>query len=370
MGTPLLESGHDKVQHPSPVQGYAVKTAEFDYCLPPELIAQTPIEPRDGARLLVVRRPDGSLAHRHFRDLGQYLAPGDLLVLNESRVIPARLRARKVPSGGRVEVLLLTRRDAQTWEALVGGRRARLGTRLCIEGPAAPPLEAEIIGETPAGGRVIRFSRPVDDLLDALGEVPLPPYIHTPLADRERYQTVYAHTRGSVAAPTAGLHFTPAMIEGLQSAGVRTATVTLHIGLDTFRPVQEERIEEHVIHREWCRLDPAAAAAIVEARSRGRRIVAVGTTSVRVVETAARSAEAQSAPQPVVPFEGWTDLFIYPGYRFRLVDTLLTNFHLPRSTLLMLVGAFAGRELMMRAYQEAIREGYRFYSLGDAMLIL
>jgi len=351
-----------------------VKTAEFDYQLPPELIAQTPVEPRDASRLLVVHRADGSLEHRHFRDLGEYLNPGDLLVLNESRVIPARLQARKVPTGGRVEILLLTRHDPCTWEALVGGRRARTGTRLRIEAsPAAgprEPLEAEVVGETPSGGRLIRFSAAVDDLLDALGEVPLPPYIHNPLADRERYQTVYARVRGSVAAPTAGLHFTPRLMEALQAQGVRFALVTLHIGLETFRPVQEERVEEHVIHREWCRLDEAAALAIAETRTAGRRVVAVGTTSVRVLETAAAQAEAQGAGEPVVPFEGWTGLFIYPGYRFRVVDAMVTNFHLPRSTLLMLVSAFAGRELILRAYEEAVRRRYRFYSLGDAMLIL
>ncbi len=352
----------------------SVKTADFDYDLPPELIAQTPIEPRDAARLLVVRRADGSLAHRRFYDLVEYLEPGDLLVMNESRVIPARLHARKIPSGGRVEILLLTRHDAQTWEALVGGRRARAGARLRLETPpgvpAIHPLEAEILSETPAGARIIRFSAPVDELLDALGEVPLPPYIHTPLADRERYQTVYARTRGSVAAPTAGLHFTPELFERLRKQGVELALVTLHIGLDTFRPVQEEMVEEHAIHREWCRLDEAAAAAITQARARGGRVVAVGTTSVRVLETAAQQAQEQAASEPVLPFSGWTNLFIYPGYRFRLVDALVTNFHLPRSTLLMLVSAFAGRELIRRAYKEAVRERYRFYSLGDAMLIL
>lgn len=387
-----------------------LRTDEFDYQLPQELIAQTPIEPRDAARMLVVERATGTFAHRHFRDLSNYLAPGDLLVLNESRVIPARLLARKVPSGGRVELLLLTRHDPRTWEALVGGRRAPAGTRLRIVGPASPPavgqasqpanvgqafqpatagpasqpapvgqafepapndvLEAEIVGETPSGGRLIRFSAAVDDLLDTLGQVPLPPYIHAPLADRERYQTVYAKARGSVAAPTAGLHFTPQLLSSLAALGVGFATVTLHIGLDTFRPVTEEHVEEHAIHREWCRIDAPAAEAIAAARARGGRVVAVGTTTVRVLETAAQAAVATHAPEPVVPFSGWTDLYIYPGYRFRAVDALVTNFHLPRSTLLMLVSAFAGRDLILRAYHEAIRERYRFYSFGDAMLIL
>ncbi len=360
-----------------------LRTDEFDYQLPQELIAQTPIEPRDAARMLVVERATGTFAHRHFRDLGNYLAPGDLLVLNESRVIPARLFARKVPSGGRVELLLLTRHDPCTWEALVGGRRAPAGTRLRIlaqpsepahVGQASQPadhlLEAEVIGETPSGGRLIRFSAAVDDLLDTLGQVPLPPYIHAPLADRERYQTVYAKARGSVAAPTAGLHFTPQLLSSLAAQGVGFATVTLHIGLDTFRPVTEEHVEEHAIHREWCRIDAPAAEAIAAARARGGRVVAVGTTTVRVLETAAQAAVAAHAPEPTVPFSGWTDLYIYPGYRFRAVDALVTNFHLPRSTLLMLVSAFAGRDLIMRAYHEAIRERYRFYSFGDAMLIL
>ena len=351
-----------------------MKTADFDYPLPPELIAQTPIEPRDAARLLVVRRAEGTLTHLHFYNLGEYLTPGDLLVLNESRVIPARLRARKVPTGGRVEILLLTRHDPQTWEALIGGRRAPPGTRLRIEDgatqPETPILEAEIVGETPAGGRLIRFSQAVDDLLDTVGEIPLPPYIRTPLLDRERYQTVYARTSGSVAAPTAGLHFTPRLMQALQDQGVRFATVTLHIGLDTFRPVQEERVEEHVIHREWCSLGPETAEAIAQTRAMGRRVVAVGTTSVRVLETAGQRAQEAGVPEPVLPYSGWTGLFIYPGYLFRVVDALITNFHLPRSTLLMLVAAFAGYDLTMRAYREASRERYRFYSFGDAMLIL
>lgn len=350
-----------------------MRTDQFDYQLPPELIAQTPIEPRDAARLLVVERATGALSHRQFRDLGSYLRAGDLLVLNESRVIPARLQARKVPSGGRVELLLLTRHDPRTWEALVGGRRARAGTRLRIEAPEPgvdQMLEAEVVGETPAGGRLIRFSAAVDDLLDALGQVPLPPYIHAPLADRERYQTVYAKARGSVAAPTAGLHFTPQLLSDLAAQGVGFASVTLHIGLDTFRPVSEAHVEEHAIHREWCRIDSETAGAIAAARERGGRVVAVGTTTVRVLETAAQAAVAQGAGEPIVPFDGWTDLYIYPGYRFRVVDALITNFHLPRSTLLMLVSAFAGRELIMHAYHEAMRERYRFYSFGDAMLIV
>lgn len=347
-----------------------MKTAEFDYFLPPERIAQTPIEPRDAARLLVVDRAAGALAHRHFRDLGDYLEPGDLLVLNESRVIPARIQARKVPSGGRVEILLLTRHDPQTWEALVGGRRALPGTRLRLEGAPQEVLEAEVVAVAPSGGRLIRFSRPVDDLLDQVGEVPLPPYIHTPLYDRDRYQTVYARVSGSVAAPTAGLHFTPALMQSLHARGIRFAQVTLHIGLDTFRPVTEERVEEHIIHREWCSLDSATAEAIAATRLQGRRVVAIGTTAVRVLETAAARALEEGAPAPVVPYSGWTDLFIYPGFRFHAVDTLVTNFHLPRSSLLMLVSAFAGRDLILRAYREAVEQGYRFYSFGDAMLIL
>jgi len=343
-----------------------VKTADFDYELPPDLIAQTPIEPRDCSRLMVAHRRTGEITHRHFCDLPDFLRPGDLLVHNESRVIPARLFAHK-PTGGRVEILLLRQRSDDTWETLVKGRRIREGTRLTLlDGLDGRPTgaEAEVIEERERGMRVLAFDQPVLPLAERVGVTPLPPYIHTPLADAERYQTVYAHTPGSAAAPTAGLHFTPALLQRLQEMGVQSAFVTLHIGLDTFRPVREEHVEEHHMHTEYCSLKPEVAAQVNQAKLEGHRIVAVGTTSVRVLETAA--VEAQIVP----PFEGATGLFIYPGYEFRVVDALITNFHLPRSTLLMLVAAFTGKELLDRVYAEAIRLRYRFYSFGDAMLVL
>lgn len=340
-----------------------MKTADFDYELPPELIAQTPIEPRDASRLLVVDRASGQLTHHIFRDVGEYLRPGDLLVANESRVIPARLHARKVPTGGKVELLLVAKRGERTWETLVKGRKLVPGHKLAI-GDGERRATGQVLEVTAAGGRLIAFERPIEPLLDELGIVPLPPYIHTPLRDPERYQTVYARQEGSVAAPTAGLHFTPELLLSLQRAGVHLAFVTLDIGMDTFRPVEEEQVEDHIIHTERCQIGPEVAQQINQARREGRRVIAVGTTVVRVLETAARDS------QIVQPFAGPTDLFIYPGFQFRVVDAMITNFHLPRSTLLMLVCAFAGRELILKAYQEAVRERYRFYSFGDATLIL
>ena len=361
-----------------------MKTADFDYELPESYIAQQPVEPRDASRLLVVDRKTGTYTHRIFRDIGEYLQPGDLLVANESRVIPARLQARKVPTGGKVELLLLARRDERTWEALVRGRKTPVGTQLGLvppgDGDASPVVEGEVIAWTESGGRLIEWERPIDDLLDELGIVPLPPYIHAPLADAERYQTVYARQLGSVAAPTAGLHFTPELLLSLRRQGVRMAYVQLDIGLDTFRPVEAEHVEDHRIHTERCALVPETAREINQAVLQGRRVVAVGTTTVRVLETAARldacagDEAATGAPrcawQTVRAYSGPTDLFIYPGFEFRVVDVLITNFHLPRSSLLMLVSAFASRELIMGAYEEAKREGYRFFSFGDAMLIL
>jgi S-adenosylmethionine:tRNA ribosyltransferase-isomerase len=347
-----------------------MKTSDFDYYLPPELIAQTPIEPRDASRLLIVHRATGQIEHRLFHDVGDYLRPGDLLVLNETRVIPARLRGRKAGGGGKVEVLLLARRDEQTWEALVGGKGLRPGLRIELTGGQ---IAAEIVAETESGGRLIRFDRPVEPLLDTLGEVPLPPYIHQPLADRDRYQTVYARIEGSSAAPTAGLHFTPDLLVELRRMGVEMAFLTLHIGLDTFRPVKEEEVEAHQIHMEWFELGAQAAEQINRARLEGRRVIAVGTTAVRALESAARgcSPDGESCCwQTVSAHAGRTELFIYPGYRFRVVEAMITNFHLPRSTLLMLVSALAGREVILRAYEEAIRKGYRFYSFGDAMLLV
>lgn len=355
-----------------------MRTGEFDYELPPDYIAQTPIEPRDAARLMVIHRDTGEIEHRAFRDIVGYLRPDDLLVANDSRVIPARLFARKVPTGGRVELLLLTRRGKRTWEALVKGRKVVPGTTLELRSSgveesvenrkgASESVLAEVLEITPSGGRLIRFERPLKPRLDVLGETPLPPYIHEPLEDAERYQTVYARVRGSVAAPTAGLHFTPELIQQIQDHGVEFAFVTLHIGLDTFRPVQTDQIEEHEMHSEYAMLPQETAEAINRTREAGGRIIAVGTTVVRVLETAAQISTSKD--QSLAAFSDWTDLFIYPGYEFHVVDALITNFHLPRSTLLMLVSAFAGQKLIFKAYHTAIEEGYRFYSFGDAMFV-
>ncbi len=339
-----------------------MKTADFDYDLPPERIAQTPVEPRHASRLMALNRRSGEIAHSTFREIGKFFQPGDALVLNQTRVIPARLFARKVPSGGRVELLLLRRLDETGWEALVGGKGLHAGRKLAVDGG----IEAEIESDLEGSRRVVRFASPVEPALERVGNVPLPPYIHEPLQDRERYQTVYARVPGSAAAPTAGLHFTPELLAEIEAQGVRVVTLTLHVGLDTFAPVTEEDPHEHQIHTEWCELTPQAAEQLNATIRKGRRIVAVGTTSVRTLETAAVRVEAMRA---VRPFSGPTDLFILPGYSFRVVDAMVTNFHLPRSTLLMLVSAFAGQDLVRRAYDLAIQEKYRFYSFGDAMLI-
>lgn len=342
-----------------------MKTSDFDYDLPAESIAQTPAEPRDSSRLLVLERASGRLAHRLFREVGEYLRPGDLLVLNQTRVIPARLFARK-ETGGRVELLLLRRVDALTWEALVGGKGLTAGKMLTVEeGP-----RAEIVAVLDGSRRQVRFEAPIEPFFPHVGHVPLPPYIHTELKDPERYQTVYAHAPGSAAAPTAGLHFTPRLLDELQAKGVGLAYVTLHVGLDTFAPVTEDDPAEHRIHTEWCELPQASAEAINAARAAGGRIIAVGTTSVRTLESAAVHSSIHNRQTKIQPFTGDTSLFILPGYEFKLVDAMITNFHLPKSTLLMLVSAFAGREKILGTYQVAIREGYRFFSFGDAMLIL
>jgi S-adenosylmethionine:tRNA ribosyltransferase-isomerase len=339
-----------------------LRTSDFDYFLPQERIAQTPVEPRHAARLLVVDRTRPELEHRHFWELGEKLAPGDLLVINQTRVIPARVFAHKT-TGGRVELLLLNQRDEITWEALAGGKRMVGGRRVQLEdGPGA-----QIIEELEGSRRLVRFDEPVEPYLVRKGQMPLPPYIHTPLANPERYQTVYASQPGSAAAPTAGLHFTPELMGTLREKGLRFATVTLHVGLDTFAPVTEDDPTEHHIHTEWCELLPETAAAIQQTRAAGGRVIAVGTTSVRTLETAARFA---GEGQVIAPFSGPTALYILPGFEFKVVDAMITNFHLPRSTLLMLVSAFAGRERILAAYQTAIESEYRFYSFGDAMLIL
>jgi len=335
-----------------------VKTSDFWYDLPPELIAQTPIEPRDAARLLQLDRTSGVMTHHHFYDLPDLLRPGDLLVANESRVIPARIFARKAGSGGAIEILLLRRVDATTWQALLRGHRLRVGTQIEVR----PDLMATVIEQLPGGERVIRFTQSIDDRLSELGVMPLPPYIHAPLTDPDRYQTVYAQTPGSAAAPTAGLHFTPGLLARLGERGISMVHVTLHVGLDTFKPVETEEVEQHHIHTEYAQMTADAAAQIRLAKSDGRRVIAVGTTAVRVLETVAR--------RDWQAFSGDIDLFIYPGFEFKAVDALITNFHLPRSSLLMLVSALAGKDKIDRAYAEAIALRYRFFSFGDAMLIL
>jgi len=310
----------------------------------------------------VLHRDTGALEHTTFLHIGQYLRPGDLLVVNQTRVLPARIFARK-ETGGRVELLLLRRLDSLTWEALVGGKRLTAGKRLQVEdGPGVEVIEA-----LEGSRRMLRFDQPVEDSLVRIGQMPLPPYIHEPLKDPERYQTVYARQPGSAAAPTAGLHFTPELIESLKAGGIGFASLTLHVGLDTFAPVTEDDPAQHHIHTEWCEVTPEAAAAVNAARQSGGRIIAVGTTSVRTLESAARRA---STGQTVAPFTGPTDLFILPGFTFRAVDAMITNFHLPRSSLIMLVSAFAGRENILNAYHTAVEMEYRFYSFGDAMLIL
>jgi S-adenosylmethionine:tRNA ribosyltransferase-isomerase len=331
---------------------------------------------------MVVHRSTGRIEHRRFYELGDYVRAGDLLVANESRVMPARLIGRKVPTGGRVEVLLLQPmpqageegQEQRVWEALVNpGGRVREGTLIGFgDAERGPYMQAEVLARTESGGRLLRFDRPPRPLLNALGQMPLPPYIRETLKDPERYQTVYARTEGSAAAPTAGLHFTQRLIEELKAKGVGFTTLTLHVGLDTFRPVHETRVEEHRMHREWYHFPEQTALAVTRARQTGHRVVAVGTTSVRVLETVAQEQgiALEDRQRVVRPSEGWTGLYITPGYRFGLVDAMITNFHLPRTTLLMLVCAFGGYELIMRSYQEAIRERYRFYSFGDAMLIL
>ncbi len=350
-----------------------MKTADFDYDLPPEFIAQTPVEPRHASRLMVVDRQAGSIRHTRFRELGQYLRSGDLLVCNDSRVLPARLLGYKVPTGGKVELLLTAKRGGHVWEALTRGRRVPVGGVVEFSGVdgggSKTTLRAEVLERTAAGARLVRFERDVEPLLEWLGCVPLPPYIHSRLEDPERYQTIYADRSGSVAAPTAGLHFTRELMSDLEARGMDFTFITLHIGPDTFRPVRVEELEEHQMHAEYCDVTEEAAAAVNGARRAEGRVVACGTTVVRALETAAEQAPDGNA-EVIAPYTGWTNLFIYPGYNFRAVDHMVTNFHLPRSTLLLLVAAFTGRELLEKAYREAIKESYRFYSFGDAMLIL
>ena len=368
-----------------------MRTSDFDYPLPPELVAQTPAEPRDSSRLLVLDRATGRTEHRRFTNILEYLRPGDLMVFNQSRVIPARLFGTRDDNGGRVEFLLLRREGEGVWEALARpGRRLRPGATVTIippreerphsnpssVGEGTPPT-VEILESRPNGVKAVRLSS--EEAIDGMGHMPLPPYIRHALDDPERYQTVYARQPGSAAAPTAGLHFTPELLSRIRDAGVETAFVTLHVGLDTFRPVQGEDPSAHHIHTERYSLDADAADALNRARAAGRRVIAVGTTSVRVLEQAAADA-AKDGRDGFRPVEGDAGIYILPGHSFRAVDAMLTNFHLPRSTLLMLVSAFAqhgtggttdeGREMMLGVYAEAVRLRYRFYSFGDAMLIV
>ena len=341
-----------------------MKTSDFDYHLPESSIAQTPAEPRDSSRLLVLHRDTGNLEHKKFRDVKDYFKAGDLLVLNQTRVIPARIFARK-ETGGRVELLLLRRRDAWTWEALVGGKGLRAGRIVKVEdGP-----QAEIVEMLAGSERLIKFSEPIESYFAKVGNVPLPPYIHEKLDDPERYQTVYAKEPGSAAAPTAGLHFTPQLLDELKANGVKIAYVTLHVGLDTFAPVNEDDPEEHQIHSEWCELSQETADLINQTKQSGGRVIAVGTTSVRTLESVA-CLQSSISNSLLSSFVGSTNLFILPGYQFKIVDVMITNFHLPKSTLLMLVSAFAGRGKILETYKTAVDEGYHFYSFGDAMLIL
>ena len=341
---------------------YDMKLSDFMYDLPEERIAQTPVEPRDHSRLMVLHRDTDQIEHRHFYDVIDYLNPGDVLVINETRVIPARLFGERA-GGGACEVLLLRQLGPKRWETLVKpGKKLKPGAEITFGGGR---LRAKIAETTDVGGRIVDFDceGTFEAALDELGEMPLPPYIHERLEDKERYQTVYAKQEGSAAAPTAGLHFTPELLDRIREKGVDVVPVLLHVGLGTFRPVKTENVEEHEMHSEYFEVTAEAAARINAARERGGRVVAVGTTSVRTLESAAENGV-------LLPKRGETSIFIKPGYRFQMVDALITNFHLPGSTLVMLVSALYDREKILAAYEEAVRDGYRFFSFGDAMLIL
>ena len=340
-----------------------MKTSDFDYILPPELIAQTPTAQRDASRLLCLDRQTGAYSHHHFYNLPDFLRPGDCLILNNSRVLPARLLGQRLPGGGTCEVLLLIDRGDNVWECIVRpGKHLRTGARLRFgEGE----LTAEVAEVLPDGNRLVRFFYEgiFLEVLERLGKMPLPPYIKAELQDKERYQTVYSKVNGSAAAPTAGLHFTPELLEKIAAKGVKLGYVTLHVGLGTFRPVKEDELEDHEMHSEYCTVPEETAALINETKANGGRVICVGTTSCRTIESWAGEDGTMKASA------GWTNIYIYPGYRFKVMDALITNFHLPQSTLLMLVSAFAGRENVLKAYEEAVRERYRFFSFGDAMFI-
>ena len=341
-----------------------MKLSDFNYNLPEELIAQDPLEKRDNSRLMVLHRETGELEHKHFYDVIDYLNPGDCLVVNNTKVIPARLMGVKEETGASIEVLLLKRKEEKVWETLVKpGKKARVGARISFGDGL---LVGEVIDVVEEGNRLSRFEYDgiFEEILDQLGQMPLPPYITHQLQDKNRYQTVYAKYDGSAAAPTAGLHFTEELLQKIQDKGIRIAKVTLHVGLGTFRPVKEENVLDHHMHSEFYIVDEEAANIINETKANGGRVISVGTTSTRTLETVAE-------PDGHIPVKsGWTDIFIYPGYRFKAVDCLITNFHLPESTLIMLVSALADRETILHAYETAVEEKYRFFSFGDAMLIL
>ena len=340
-----------------------MKTSDFYYDLPQELIAQTPLDKRDTSRLMTLDRASGAVEHHHFYELPDFLNPGDCLILNNSRVLPARLLGQRLPGGGACEVLLLIARGDKTWEGLVRpGRKMRTGAKLSFgEGE----LTAQVVEELPDGNRLVRFDYEGSflEVLDRLGNMPLPPYIKEELQDQERYQTVYSKVLGSAAAPTAGLHFTPELLEKIAARGVGIGYVTLHVGLGTFRPVKEEEITEHEMHSEFCTIPQETADLINRTKANGGRCICVGTTSCRTLESWAAEVGHMEAKA------GWTNIYIYPGYKFKVMDALVTNFHLPESTLIMLVSAFAGREHVLAAYNEAVKEKYRFFSFGDAMFL-